>query len=106
VTRYLVCRFVLSAALIPVAVSHDLEESKPAIVPGTGDMAVARTRDSPAHSARDSLQTHGQMSTKARAPFQRTLGLQLPRYGRPLLPNADAGWPDQRVSSSRKPHHR
>jgi hypothetical protein len=42
VTRYLVCRFVLSAAMVPVAVSHDPEESKP-LMP-EGDMAAACTR--------------------------------------------------------------
>ncbi len=68
-TRYLVCRFVLSAALDPVAVSHDPEEDKPVIMPGTGDMAAVRTGGSPAHSARHSRQAHRQISTKARAPF-------------------------------------
>jgi D-aminopeptidase len=69
VTRYLVYRFVLSAALVPVAVSHDPAENKRVIMPGTGDMAAARTAGSPAHSARHSRQAHRQISSKARAPF-------------------------------------
>jgi hypothetical protein len=69
VTRYLVYRFVLSAALASVTVSHDPAEHKPVIMPGTGDVAAARTAGLPAHSARHSRQAHRQISTKAKAPF-------------------------------------
>jgi hypothetical protein len=75
VTRYLVCRFVLSAALVSIAVSHDPAENKPVIIPGTRDMAAARMGISPAHSARHSRQAHRQISTEDRAPFGTNLVL-------------------------------
>ena len=55
VTRYLVCRFVLSAALVPVAVSHDPEESK-ALMPERATWLQRVRGGSPAHSSRDSRQ--------------------------------------------------
>jgi hypothetical protein len=66
VTRYLVCRFVLSAAMVPVAVSHDPGENKPLMTERATWLHRVRG-GSPAHSARDSRQAHQQISTKARA---------------------------------------
>ena len=69
--RNLVCRFVLSATLAPIAVSRNPEENEPVIMSGTGGMTepAAHTAGSPGHSALHHRQTHRQMSIKARAPL-------------------------------------
>jgi hypothetical protein len=65
VTRYLVYRFVLSAALVPVAVSHDLGENKAVIMPGraTSLQRVLRAR------RRTHAKPTDKISSKAREPF-------------------------------------
>jgi len=60
-------------ALVPIAVSRNLEENEPVIMSGTGGMAAtaAHTAGSPGHSALHQRQTHRQISIKARAPLAR-----------------------------------
>ena len=71
IRRNLVCRFVLSATLVPITVSRNPEENEPVIISGTGGMAAtaAHTAGSPGHSALHQRQTHRQTSIKARAPL-------------------------------------
>jgi len=73
IRRNLVCRFVLSATLVPIAVSRNPEENEPVIMSGTGGMAAtaAHTAGSPGRSALHQRQTHRQISIKARAPVAR-----------------------------------
>ena len=40
IRRNLVCRFVLSATLVPIAVSRNPEENEPVIMSGMGGMAA------------------------------------------------------------------
>jgi hypothetical protein len=73
IRRNLVCRFVLSATLVPIAVSRNPEENEPVIMSGTGGIAAtaAHTAGSPGHSALHQRQTHRQISIKARVPLAR-----------------------------------
>ena len=59
IRRNLVCRFVLSATLVPIAVSRNPEENEPVIMSSTGGMAAtaAHTAGSPGHSALHQRQT-------------------------------------------------
>jgi hypothetical protein len=59
VTRFLVCRFVLSAAMVPVAVTHDPEESKP-LMPERATW-LQRVRGAPRRTQRE---THAKPTNK------------------------------------------